>query len=523
MTAVASVPAERMSLLGGQLVGILESRDEEPWVLAAIAAATPLSLRRAERPWLDWRSGCSPSATAAAICGARWREGWRRSGVGASRMKRTRALAPARGSRSRSARLGRWLGERGRAPARRVTPLDRGDRDHRPRRRRGARPARSRARPRQPHADRRAVRRRRRRTLARRRFAERRSGRRSPKHFAVVRRRRGSPRSARRGDERARGVRARPSRCARGGSPGDAPGPPSASRRRILEGTVRGRSRRRRPRSSSCVERARSGGEQGRTTRMAGDLSFLWVLALRLGGHALDACGRGSKTSDRGADRRRTTRVSGFASSTGSVEGDARSPGFAQGSPQRALLASRGHDARYRAGRGRRHPVVGAVRSLVGARDRSPHGTSSARDCAPDDGRGGAGAVLRAGGGPAHRGLVERRGWRVGSRRGESDRGSACRGYGARTRPRRAGDGTGDVWCGGGESAELRGRCVPGARARGGPALQDALANPGEGRSHPAGDRNADDDSARASRERPRTPREMAALRGARDPGGSRG
>jgi hypothetical protein len=41
MTAVASVPKERMTLLGSQIVAILDSRDEEPWVLAAVAAATP--------------------------------------------------------------------------------------------------------------------------------------------------------------------------------------------------------------------------------------------------------------------------------------------------------------------------------------------------------------------------------------------------------------------------------------------------------------------------------------------------
>ena len=41
MTAVASVPAERMTLLGSQLAGIIASREEEPWVLAAVAAATP--------------------------------------------------------------------------------------------------------------------------------------------------------------------------------------------------------------------------------------------------------------------------------------------------------------------------------------------------------------------------------------------------------------------------------------------------------------------------------------------------
>ncbi len=40
-TAVGSVPAERFTLLGGQLSTILRSRDEEPWVIAAVAAATP--------------------------------------------------------------------------------------------------------------------------------------------------------------------------------------------------------------------------------------------------------------------------------------------------------------------------------------------------------------------------------------------------------------------------------------------------------------------------------------------------
>ena len=41
MTAFASLPAERLRMFASQLVGILETRDEEPWVLAAVAAATP--------------------------------------------------------------------------------------------------------------------------------------------------------------------------------------------------------------------------------------------------------------------------------------------------------------------------------------------------------------------------------------------------------------------------------------------------------------------------------------------------
>lgn len=40
-TALASLPAERLMLVASQLVSILDSRDEEAWVLAAVAAATP--------------------------------------------------------------------------------------------------------------------------------------------------------------------------------------------------------------------------------------------------------------------------------------------------------------------------------------------------------------------------------------------------------------------------------------------------------------------------------------------------
>ncbi|MFO0762370.1 MAG: serine/threonine-protein kinase [Byssovorax sp.] len=41
LTAFASLPAERFALVAGQLSAIIRSRDEDPWVLAAIAAATP--------------------------------------------------------------------------------------------------------------------------------------------------------------------------------------------------------------------------------------------------------------------------------------------------------------------------------------------------------------------------------------------------------------------------------------------------------------------------------------------------
>jgi len=41
ITAFASLPAERFAMLAGQLAQIISSRDEDPWVLAAVAAATP--------------------------------------------------------------------------------------------------------------------------------------------------------------------------------------------------------------------------------------------------------------------------------------------------------------------------------------------------------------------------------------------------------------------------------------------------------------------------------------------------
>jgi len=41
LTAFASLPAERFTLVAGQLAAIIRSRDEDAWVLAAIAAATP--------------------------------------------------------------------------------------------------------------------------------------------------------------------------------------------------------------------------------------------------------------------------------------------------------------------------------------------------------------------------------------------------------------------------------------------------------------------------------------------------
>ncbi|MCC6875061.1 MAG: serine/threonine protein kinase [Sandaracinaceae bacterium] len=51
MTAFASLPAERLGFLASQLVAILESPDEEAWVLAAAAAATPYLLFERRKVW----------------------------------------------------------------------------------------------------------------------------------------------------------------------------------------------------------------------------------------------------------------------------------------------------------------------------------------------------------------------------------------------------------------------------------------------------------------------------------------
>jgi len=51
MTAFASLPAERLRMFGGQLIGILEAPDEEPWVLAAAAAATPYLFFERKEIW----------------------------------------------------------------------------------------------------------------------------------------------------------------------------------------------------------------------------------------------------------------------------------------------------------------------------------------------------------------------------------------------------------------------------------------------------------------------------------------
>ncbi|APR78686.1 Serine/threonine protein kinase [Minicystis rosea] len=51
MTAFASLPAERLAFLSSQLVAILDSPEEEAWALAAVAAATPYLFFERRRLW----------------------------------------------------------------------------------------------------------------------------------------------------------------------------------------------------------------------------------------------------------------------------------------------------------------------------------------------------------------------------------------------------------------------------------------------------------------------------------------
>ncbi len=92
----------------------------------------------------------------------------------------------------------------------------------------------------------------------------------------------------------------------------------------------------------------------------------LEVLAIRLGGYALDACGEDSESRPRSRpDGARHLPLA--AQARGPGRRLARAPAAAQGRAQHALLAPRRHDARHGARRGRRR-ASGSVRSPRGGR-----------------------------------------------------------------------------------------------------------------------------------------------------------
>ena len=236
-----------------------------------------------------------------------------------------------------------------------------------------------------------------------------------------TRARRASPSRSRR-----RSTRRAASRSARDGS---ASAPPRSTRSKAARARSRfasgGRSSRRarpaiRSRSRTSKRRGRSiarapaeildlveGAAAGRERRRCDADLPLEVLAIRLGGYALDACGEDVRSRPRSRpDRARHVPLA--AQARGSRRRLARAPAAAQGRAQHALLAPRRHHARHRARRGRRRALARPVRGVVGARHRSTGDAAAARDRAADDGRGRARAVLRAGRGASHGGLVGR-------------------------------------------------------------------------------------------------------------------
>jgi serine/threonine-protein kinase len=87
-TALASLPAARLGFLGGQLLSILNAREEEAWVLAAIAAATPYLFFERKPIWdrlaarvLAGDGGAIASRALARGLHTLWRRGARDEGI----------------------------------------------------------------------------------------------------------------------------------------------------------------------------------------------------------------------------------------------------------------------------------------------------------------------------------------------------------------------------------------------------------------------------------------------------------
>lgn len=88
LTAFASLPAERLKLLGGQLIPVITSPDEDPSVLAAIAAATPYLYFERKDLWdrlskriLAGRGGAVTARALARGLATLWRRGTRRAEI----------------------------------------------------------------------------------------------------------------------------------------------------------------------------------------------------------------------------------------------------------------------------------------------------------------------------------------------------------------------------------------------------------------------------------------------------------
>src|SRR5690606_35478097 len=99
LTAFASLPAARLGFLGSQLVRILDSPDEEPWALAALAAATPYLFFERRALWdrlqariLGGDGGAIAARALVRGLATLWRRGVRDAALEAP-MRKLRALA----------------------------------------------------------------------------------------------------------------------------------------------------------------------------------------------------------------------------------------------------------------------------------------------------------------------------------------------------------------------------------------------------------------------------------------------
>ena len=160
----------------------------------------------------------------------------------------------------------------------------------------------------------------------------------------------------------------------------------------------------------------------------------LEVLAIRLGGYALDACG---EDADLGHGRGPTAHDTclWLRKLEGLADGSRELPDALKNALSALFWAPGRHHEGHGARRGRRHPMARAVRGVVGARHRPSRDAAAAGDRAADDGRRGARAVLRAGGGAPDGGVVGCAGRIVGSDAAEASRGPSRRRHGARARP----------------------------------------------------------------------------------------
>jgi len=115
ITAFASLPAERLAMVAGQLVALVAARDQDAWVLAAVAAATPYLFFERRELWkrLAARVLAGDGGAVAARALARglatlWRRGTREPEIESS-LRALREMARRTSTGASFADLRRWI------------------------------------------------------------------------------------------------------------------------------------------------------------------------------------------------------------------------------------------------------------------------------------------------------------------------------------------------------------------------------------------------------------------------------